>query len=60
METKLKYLLVILSMTLVAVSAGAFLLESSVASRYYLFEFIGVLAASIITVFGLMKMRDLT
>lgn len=30
------------------------------ASRYYLFELLGVVAASTITVYGLIKMREMT
>ncbi|MFB6144176.1 MAG: hypothetical protein ABEJ98_02585 [Candidatus Nanohaloarchaea archaeon] len=51
---KLQFLL------LAGLVAGISVLDRSTASRYFLYEFMGVVSASMLTVFGLHRMKEMT
>lgn len=45
---------------LIGILGAVFALNASKAAGFYLYEFIGVLMASIITTYGIYKMHDIT
>lgn len=60
LRKKLEMLMIFELLLLIAIALGIFFLSPDESEKYTLFEFLGAVLASMITTFGLYKMRDLT